>query len=115
MSRYLVDKFLYRVDRSPSALREYMRDPAGYVLKWEESEGQQLNEAETTSGHRLTEEERTALANRDYERLYALGAHPFILWTIMLPVHEQAASNFRELVDRYNATIRPYGRPDFGT
>lgn len=115
MSRYLVDKFLYRVDRSDGALEEYIKDPAGFVLKWEETEGPQLNEAERTSGHHFTDEERTALAERDYEKLYALGAHPFILWTFMLPVFEKEFPSFRDLVDHYNSKIRPYGRPDFAT
>ena len=64
MSRYLVDKFLYRVDRDESELKAYMKDPVAFVAKWEEEEGPRLNEAERTSGHRFTEEERRALAMR---------------------------------------------------
>lgn len=115
MSRYLVDKFLYRVDRSEQALKAYMEDPAGFVARWEEEEGPWLNESEQTSAHRFTEEERRALAKRDFEKLYAMGAHPFMLWTMMLPVYEKEFPNFRALVDFYNSKIRPYGRPDFGT
>jgi hypothetical protein len=115
MSRYLVDKFLYRVDRSEAALKAYMENPAAFVAKWEEEEAHQLNDAEQTSAHRFTEEERKALAERDFEKLYATGAHPFILWTVMLPVLEKDFSNFRALVDYYNSKIRPYGRPDFST
>jgi hypothetical protein len=55
------------------------------------------------------------LAERDFEKLYAMGAHPFILWTLMLPVYEKEFPNFRALVDHYNSKIRPHGRPDFGT
>ncbi len=115
MSRYLVDKFLYRVDRNELALQEYIRDPAGFVVRWEENEGPRLADAETTSGHRFSDEERTALATRDFEKLYALGAHPFILWTLMLPVYEREITSFPELVRWYNDKIRPYGRPDYAT
>lgn len=115
MSRYLVDKFLYRVDRDEKALKAYMENPAAFISKWEEKEGPQLTEAEQTSAHGFTEEERKALAERDFEKLYAMGAHPFLLWTIMLPVFEKEFPNFRALVDHYNSKIRPYGRPEFGT
>ena len=115
MSKYLVNKFLYRVDRNEAALKSYMENPAAFVAKWEEEEGSHLSETEKTSGHRLTEEERKALVERDFEKLYALGAHPFILWTIMLPIFEKEFPNFRALVDHYNSKIRPHGRPDFAT
>lgn len=39
MSRYLVDKFLYRVDRDESALKAYMENPVAFVANWEEEEG----------------------------------------------------------------------------
>lgn len=115
MSKYLVDKFLYRVDRDEAALKAYIENPVAFVAMWEEEQGAKLNESEETSGHRFTEEERRALAERDFEKLYAMGAHPFLLWTLMLPVYEKEFANFRALVDHYNSKIRPHGRPDFGT
>ena len=81
-----MDKFLYRVDRDESELKSYMENPVAYVANWEKEEGPWLNKAERTSCHSFTEEERRALAQRDFEKLYALGAHPFILWTMMMPV-----------------------------
>lgn len=115
MSRYLVDKFLYRVDRHEATLKAYVEDPAGFVADWEEGDGRRLHEGERTSGHRFTEEERAALATLDYGKLYAMGAHPFLLWTLMRGVFEPRYPDFRALVDAYNAQIRPHGRPDFGT
>ncbi|MBI2360645.1 MAG: hypothetical protein HYV04_17360 [Deltaproteobacteria bacterium] len=115
MSRYLVDKFIYRVDRNEEMLKAYMADPAGFVARWEKDEAGKLNESETTSGHNFTDEERKALAERDFEKLYAMGAHGFLLWTMMLPVLEPEFPNFRALVDFYNSKIKPYGRPDFST
>lgn len=113
MSRYLVNKFIYRVDRNEEMLKAYRRDPAGFVARWEKEQGPMLNESEQTSGHSFTDEERKALAESDFEKLYAMGAHPFLLWTMMLPVFEKEFPNFRALVDHYNSKIRPYGRPDF--
>jgi len=55
MSRYLVDKFIYRVDRNEEMLKAYMKDPAGFVAKWEKEEASKLKESELTSGHRFTE------------------------------------------------------------
>jgi hypothetical protein len=115
MSKYLVDKFLFRVDRDEAALKAYKENPVAFVAMWEEEQGPKLNESEETSAHRFTEEERRALAERDFEKLYAMGAHPFLLWTLMLPVFEKEFPSFRALVDHYNSKIRPYGRPDFGT
>jgi hypothetical protein len=115
MSRYLVDKFLYLVDRDERLLKQYMEDPATFVARWEEEDGTMLNPAERTSGHRFTAEERRALSERDFETLYAMGAHPFLLWTMMLPVFEKEFPTFRALVDHYNSKITPHGRPDFGT
>lgn len=115
MSRYLVDKFLYQVDRSEAWEAAYREGPAAFVQDWEENEAGKLFEGEYTTAHRFTEEERTALVGKDFERLYALGAHPFILWTLMLPIYQKDEPNFFEFVQKYNAKIRPYGRPDFAT
>ena len=114
MSRYLVDKFLYRVDRDPEWLARYAADPAGCVADWERAEAHALG-PERTGGHAFTAEEREALAARDHLRLYALGAHPFILWTLMIPLLEKRYPSQRELQDDYAKQLRPFGRPDFGT
>ncbi len=114
MSRYLVDKFLYRVDRDPAWLERYLRDARGCVRDWEGTEAHALG-PETTGGHAFTSEEREALATRDYVRLYALGAHPFILWTLMIPALEGSFPNMRELQDGYASRVRPLGRPSFRT
>ena len=115
MSRYLVDKFLYRVDRDPAMHEAYGKDPAGFVARWEKEDGPKLNEAERTSAHALSEEERRALSAMDYEALYAMGAHPFILWTTMLPYLQGDEPDFRKVAERYKERIRKYGRPDYAT
>ncbi len=114
MSRYLVDKFLYRVDRDSAWLERYIADPGRCVADWEATEAHALG-PETTTGHSFAEDERAALAAKDYVRLYAMGAHPFILWTLMIPVCERSFSTPRELQEEYARRIKPHGRPDFTT
>ncbi len=114
MSRYLIDKFLYRVDRDPSWLDRYMADAARCVEEWEASEAHALG-TERTTAHSFTPEERAALAAKDYERLYEMGAHPFILWTLMIPVLESSYPDGRALQQEYARRVAPFGRPDFRT
>jgi hypothetical protein len=103
MSKYFVDKFMRLVNQQEWAEKAYVRDPAGFVAEWEEREGQ-----------RLTDDERDALARRDYAKLYALGAHPFLLWsfTEAVWVHEVPRD---ELVRDYKAKTAAVGYPDFTT
>ena len=115
MSRYYVDKFLYRVDRDPALLREYMHDPASFVPRWEDGEGRQLTQTERTSGLGFTEEERRALIERDIPALYALGAHPFLLLTIMIPVYERQFPDFITFAHAFRDSIADLGRPEFRT
>jgi hypothetical protein len=115
VSRYLVDKLLFHLYNSPSALEAYRTDPEAFVLEWEETAGPQLTESERTSAHQLTEEERRALAERDFEKLYALGAHPFILWGVMVPAWQAEVPNYMEFARHYTDKISPHGRPDFAT
>ena len=52
MSKYLLDKFLYTVDRDPELVERYREDPAGTVDWWEaEMANQILN---CTTGERST-------------------------------------------------------------
>jgi hypothetical protein len=115
MSRYYLDKFLYRVDRNASLLREYMRDPATFVPHWEQGEGRQLTEVERSSGLQFTVEERRALVERDIPALYALGAHPFLLLTVMIPVYENQFPDFITFAHEFRNKIADLGHPDFGT
>ena len=115
MSRYYVDKFLYRVDRTPALLQQYMADPAAFVPRWEEGEGRQLTEVEQTSGLHFTEAERRALVERDIPALYAQGAHPFLLLTIMIPVYEDQFPDFLTFAHEFRNKISDLGRPEFRT
>ena len=40
MSKYLLDKFLYTIDRDPDLVERYREDPAGTVAWWEAGDGE---------------------------------------------------------------------------
>ncbi|GAA3350813.1 hypothetical protein GCM10020358_78140 [Amorphoplanes nipponensis] len=92
MSRYLLDKFLYFVDRDPELVERYREDPRGTVDWWEaECANKVLNchAGEASTWLRFTEEEREALAAHDHVALFALGAHPFLTLTLFIAMFER--------------------------
>ena len=95
MSRYYVDKLLREMLLDPGAREQFLADPAAYL-----------------AGHDLTDPERQALVVQDYGALYALGAHPFLLWGWTTRVHRGDKERLRDV---YAEAVRPYGYPDFGT
>ncbi len=103
MSKYLMNKLIHLVNMNESAEHEYMANPREFVEKWENV--QKL---------KFTPEEREALATKDYGKLYALGAHPFTLWsfTEAVWVHEIPRE---ELVKDYKEKAAKAGYPNFRT
>ena len=92
MSRYLLDKFLYTVDRDPELVERYRTDPAGTVAWWEtELAGSLLNctPAERTTWLAFTDEERRALREQDHVALFGMGAHPFLTLTLFIAMFER--------------------------
>lgn len=103
MSKYSMNKFIHHVNMNEDAEKAYKADPRGYVEKWES--GQKL---------KLADDERAALANRDYGMLYALGAHPFTLWSFTEAVWSHEVPR-EELVKNYKDKAAQAGYPDFKT
>jgi hypothetical protein len=103
MSKYLMNKLIHLVNMNEDAEKEYRANPRRFVEQWEK-----------TQKLRLEPEEREALASKDYGKLYALGAHPFTLWsfTEAVWVHEKPRE---ELVADYKAKAAQAGYPDFKT
>ena len=92
MSRYLVDKFLYTVDRDPGLVERYREDPAGTVAWWEaEMANRVLNcvDAERSTWLSFTEDERRALREHDHVALFEMGAHPFLTLTLFIAMFER--------------------------
>jgi hypothetical protein len=92
-----------------------MRDPTSFVPRWEDGDGRLLTDLERTSGLHFANEERRALIERDIPALYALGAHPFLLLTIMIPVYEDQFPDFISFAHEFRNSIADLGHPDFST
>jgi hypothetical protein len=92
MSKYLLDKFLYTVDRDPELVERYREDPTATVEWWEAEKANQLlncTAAEKSSWLAFTEEERVALRDHDHVKLFELGAHPFLTLTLFIAMFER--------------------------
>jgi hypothetical protein len=92
MSRYLVNKFLYTIDRDPDLVERYRADPAGIVGWWEREKASLLLNcpaAEATTWLSFTDDERAALAGHDHVALFSLGAHPFLTLTLWIAMFER--------------------------
>ncbi len=92
MSKYLLDKFLFTVDRDPELVERYREDPVGTVDWWElEMANQLLNctAAERSTWLAFSEQERTALKGHDHVTLFEMGAHPFLTLTLFIAMFER--------------------------
>jgi hypothetical protein len=92
MSKYLVNKFLYTIDRDPDLVERYREDPRGTVTWWEAEEaGRLLNctSGEATTWLAFEDAEREALATHDHVALFELGAHPFLTLTLFIAMFER--------------------------
>jgi hypothetical protein len=92
MSKYLLNKFLYTVDRDAELVERYRDDPAGTVGWWErEMANTVLNcrPEEKSTWLSFTEQERRALREHDHVTLFQLGAHPFLTLTLFIAMFER--------------------------
>jgi len=92
VSKYLLNKFLFTVDRDPDLVERYRADPAGTVDWWEAERANQLLNclpAERSTWLRFTEQERHALREQDHVALFELGAHPFLTLTLFIAMFER--------------------------
>jgi hypothetical protein len=92
MSKYLLDKFLYTVDRDPDLVERYREDPAGLVEWWEAEMANAIlncHSGERSTWLRLTDDERRALREHDHVALFEMGAHPFLTLTLFIAMFER--------------------------
>ena len=92
MSRYLLDKFLYTVDRDPDLVERYRAEPAETVSWWESEQANALINCHTTERStwlEFNDSEREALRTHDFPALYAMGAHPFLTLTLFIAMFER--------------------------
>jgi hypothetical protein len=120
MSRYLLNKFLFTVDRDPELVERYRADPRELVTWWEQSLANSLlnsHSGEASTWLALTAEEREALIARDHVTLFAMGAHPFLTLTLFIAVFERDNTEPLEYQKAYGAALAghtlPY--PDIAT
>jgi hypothetical protein len=103
MSKYLMNKLIHLVNMDEEAEKAYKTNPREFVEKWEK-----------TQKLKLETEEREALATKDYGKLYALGAHPFTLWSFTEAVWVEEKPR-EELVADYKSKAAKVGYPSFKT
>jgi hypothetical protein len=92
MSKYLLNKFLYTVDRDPELVERYREDPRGCVQWWEAERANAILNVhgdECSTWLKFDEVEREALATHDYPKLFELGAHPFLTLTLFIALFER--------------------------
>jgi len=120
MSKYLLNKFLFTIDREPELVERYRDDPRGTVDWWEAERANvilNLPAAERSTWLKFTDEERDALATHDYPRLFGLGAHHFLTLTLFIAMFERDYDEplgfQREYARRLSHFTLPY--PDIST
>ena len=92
MSKYLLDKFLFTVDRDPALVERYREDPRGTVEWWEAEEANRILNCisdERSTWLAFEDDEREALATHDHVKLFELGAHPFLTLTLFIAMFER--------------------------
>ena len=92
MSKYLLNKFLFTVDRDPELVERYRADPRGTVTWWEAERANAIlncTSGEASTWLRFEDAEREALAAHDYPKLFELGAHPFLTLTLFIAMFER--------------------------
>jgi len=92
VSKYLINKFLYTVDRDPELVERYRDDPRGTVTWWEAEEANRIlncHSGERSTWLAFTGTEREALASHDYVALFELGAHNFLTLTLFIALFER--------------------------
>ncbi|MEV4174782.1 hypothetical protein [Nonomuraea sp. NPDC049709] len=92
MSKYLLNKFLFTVDRDPELVERYREQPRATVEWWEAEYANRIlgcHTAESSTWLRFDDTEREALAAHDYAKLFELGAHPFLTLTLFIAMFER--------------------------
>jgi hypothetical protein len=120
MSKYLINKFLFTIDRDPDLVERYRADPAGTVTWWEaEHAGVILNcpGPERSTWLAFSDAERQALSGHDYVALLELGAHNFLVLTLFIALFERDYAEplafQKEFAARLSHWSLPY--PDIAT
>jgi hypothetical protein len=114
VNRFEVDKFISYTDAHASRIAAFAADPAGYVGSWTRR-GEQAPEP-VADGGVLDAAAARAFAEEDYSKLYAAGAHPYLLFHFVRAVDmARGTTPWPEFVEWYRSLVTPHGAPDFAT
>ena len=120
MSKYLLNKFLYTIDRDPELVERYRADPRGTVAWWEAEQANVIlncPSGDCSTWLKFTDDEREALASHDYVALFEMGAHNFLTLTLFIALFERDYAEplafQREYAARLSHWKVPY--PDIST
>ena len=114
MSKYLVNKFLFTIDRDPGLVERYREDPAGTVAWWEsERAGEILGcpMLEKSTWLSFGDDERRALSSHDHVALFGLGAHPFLTLTLWIAMFERDHTEPLAMQLDYGAKLAQFALP----
>jgi hypothetical protein len=92
VSKYLLNKFLYTVDRDPELVERYREDPSGCVSDWESTYANRILNCtgpEQSTWLAFDPAEREALVAHDHVTLFEMGAHPFLTLTLFIALFER--------------------------
>lgn len=98
MSRGAIDIALYEIDQTNQTIEDFTNDPERFL-----------------AGFDLSDDERTAFLEWDYGTLYALGAHPFLLFQVVRSLAVGRGLSMPDLLRQYRETVTPHGTPDYIT
>jgi hypothetical protein len=120
VSKYLLDKFLFTVDRDPELVERYREQPRETVTWWEAEQANRIlncTKDERSTWLAFDDVEREALATHDYPKLFELGAHPFLTLTLFIAMferdHDEPLGFQKEYARRLSHFSLPY--PDIAT
>ncbi|GAA2653161.1 hypothetical protein [Paractinoplanes durhamensis] len=114
MSKYLLNKFLYTVDRDPALVERYRSEPHDMVAWWESTMANAVlnsHGGEASTWLSFTDEERAALADHDHCKLFELGAHPFLTLTLFIAMFERDNTEPLEYQKAYGARMAHFSMP----
>ena len=97
MSRYQMDKAMRQIVRNRDDREAFLKDREVFLKDRD-----------------LTDDERKAIIEVDYPKLYAIGAHPFLLY-LLVNALGVLPKDHREARLEYCNKIAPHGRPDYST
>jgi hypothetical protein len=114
MSKYLLNKFLYTVDRDAGLVERYREEPREMVTWWESTMANAVlncHTGENSTWLRFSDAEREALIAHDHIALFELGAHPFLTLTLFIAMFERDNTEPLEYQKAFGARLAHFDLP----